>query len=60
MKNLGNRAVGVAIRRTHGMTAALAVLAVSLIGCGQRHRREQVTGCRVSRGGRSARGTMGR
>ena len=35
MNNLGNLAVGVAIRRTHGMTAALAVLAVSVIGCGQ-------------------------
>ena len=35
MKNLGNLAVGVPIHRTHGMTAALAVLAVSLIGCGQ-------------------------
>ena len=35
MKNLGNLAIGVARHRTHGMTAALAVLAVSLIGCGQ-------------------------
>ena len=35
MKNLGNVTVGVARHRTRGMTAALAVLAVSLIGCGQ-------------------------
>ena len=35
MKNQGNLAVGVPIHRTHGMTAALVVLAASLIGCGQ-------------------------
>ena len=35
MKNQGNLTVGVARHHTRGMTAALAVLAFSLIGCGQ-------------------------
>ena len=35
MKNQGNLAVGVPVHRTHGMTAALAVLAFSLVACGQ-------------------------